>query len=107
MLLSKGETSPLLANIYLARLDGVLDAEGVSFVRYADDVRLTSRTEAGAGRALTRTGAVLTELGLRLSARKTQLVRLSQGVDFLGYRLVSRQGHLNVWISPKALERFR
>jgi group II intron reverse transcriptase/maturase len=102
-----GVVSPLLANIYLARMDRVLEAEGVSFVRYADDVRLTSRTEAGARQALTRTGEVLQELGLRLSERKTKLVRLSQGVDFLGYRLVSRKGHLNVWISPKALERFR
>jgi hypothetical protein len=32
-----GVVSPLLANIYLARLDRVLEAEGVSFVRYADD----------------------------------------------------------------------
>jgi RNA-directed DNA polymerase len=32
-----GVISPLLANIYLARLDRVLEAEGVSFVRYADD----------------------------------------------------------------------
>jgi len=80
---------PLLANIYLARLDGALGADGVSFVRYADDVRLASRTEAGAKDALKRTGEVLQGLGLRLSERK-KLVTLSQGVDFLGYRLVSR-----------------
>src|SRR5204862_140105 len=76
-----GVVSPLLANIYLARLDRVLEAEGVSFVRYADDVRLTSRTEAGARHALKRTGEVLGDLGLRLSERKTELVTLSQGVD--------------------------
>src|SRR5437773_7342438 len=102
-----GVVSPLLANIYLARLDRVLEAEGVSFVRYADDVRLTSRTEAAARHALKRTGEVLGDLGLRLSERKTELVTLSQGVDFLGYRLVARKGHLNVYITPKALERFR
>jgi group II intron reverse transcriptase/maturase len=90
-----GVISPLLANIYLARLDRVLDAEGVSYVRYADDVRLTSRTEAGAKHALTRTAEVLTGLGLRLSERKTKVVTLYQGVDFLGYRLVMRKGHLN------------
>ena len=102
-----GVISPLLANIYLARLDPVLDAEGVSYVRYADDVRLTSRTEAGAKHALTRTAEVLTELGLRLSERKTKVVTLYQGGDFLGYRLVMRKGHLNAYITPKALERFR
>jgi RNA-directed DNA polymerase len=102
-----GVISPLLANIYLARLDRVLEADGASFVRYADDVRLTSRTEAGARRALKRTGEVLRDLGLRLSERKTKLVTLYQGVDFLGYRLVRRAGHLHVFITPKALERFR
>jgi Group II intron, maturase-specific domain len=70
-------------------------------------LRLTSRTPAGARQALKRTGEVLAELGLRLSQRKTKLVTLYQGVDFLGYRLVSLKGHLNVYISPKALVRFR
>jgi RNA-directed DNA polymerase len=102
-----GVVSPLMANIDLARLDWVLEAEGVSFVRYADDVRRTSRPEAGARQALKRTGEVLQELGLRLSERKTKLVTVSQGVDCLGYRLVVRTGHRNVWINPRALERFR
>ena len=102
-----GVVSPLLANIYLARMDRVLEAEGVSFVRYADDVRLSSRTPSGARQALTRIAEVLQGLGLRLSERKTKLVTAYQGVDFLGYRLVVQKGHLNVYISPKALERFR
>ena len=102
-----GVVSPLLANIYLARLDRVLEAEGVSFVRYADDVRLSSRTPSGARQALTRIAEVLQGLGLRLSERKTKLVTAYQGVDFLGYRLVVQKGHLNVYISPRALERFR
>jgi RNA-directed DNA polymerase len=102
-----GVVSPLLANIYLARLDRVLDADGVSYVRYADDVRLTSRTKAGAERALKRTAEVLQGLGLRLSERKTRMVTLYQGVDFLGYRLVYRARRLHAFISPKALERFR
>jgi RNA-directed DNA polymerase len=102
-----GVISPLLANIYLARLDRVLEAEGVSFVRYADDVRLTSRTPSGAQQALTRIAEVLQGLGLRLSERKTKLVTAYQGVDFLGYRLVVRKGRLHAYISPKVLERFR
>jgi Reverse transcriptase (RNA-dependent DNA polymerase) len=39
-----GFISPLPSNLYFAGLDQVLDAEGMSYVRYADDVRLTSRT---------------------------------------------------------------
>src|SRR2546422_7821444 len=41
-----GVASPLLANIYLAKLDRALDADGIEYVRYADDVRLVSRTAA-------------------------------------------------------------
>ena len=96
-----------MANIYLVRLDRVLEAEGVGFVRYADDVRLSSRTPSGARPALTRTAEVLQGPGLRLSERKTKLVTAYPGVDFLGYRLVVRKGHLHVCICPKVLERFR
>ncbi len=39
--------------------------------------------------------------------RKTKLVTAYQGVDFLGYRLIVREGRLHVYISPKVLERFR
>lgn len=102
-----GVVSPLLANIYLAKLDRVMEAEGVAFVRYADDVRLLSRTPAGARKALKRTEEVLAELGLRLNPKKTRLVSIHQGVDFLGYRLIAVKGHLNAYISPKVLERFR
>ena len=99
--------SPLLANIYLARLDRTLDAEGVRYVRYADDVRLASRTPAGARQALTRTGEVLEGLGLRLNPQKTKLVSIYQGVDFLGYRLIGQKGHLNVYLTPAVVERCR
>jgi RNA-directed DNA polymerase len=102
-----GVVSPLLANICLAKLDRVLEAEGVTFVRYADDVRLLSRTPAGARKALKRTEEVLSELALRLNTKKTRLVSIHQGVDFLGYRLIAVKGHLNAYISPKVLERFR
>jgi RNA-directed DNA polymerase len=102
-----GVISPLLANIDLARLDWVLDAEGVSYVRYADDVRLASRTSAGAQQALTRIAEVLEELGLRLNPQKTKLVSIHQGVDFLGYRLIRQKGHLNVYLTPAVVERCR
>jgi group II intron reverse transcriptase/maturase len=102
-----GVISPLLANIYLAKLDRVLEAEGMTFVRYADDVRLLSRTPAGARSALKRTEEVLSELELRLNTKKTKLVSVHQGVDFLGYRLIAVKGRLKAYINPKVIERFR
>ena len=65
-----GVISPLLANICLAKLDRVMEAEGVAFVRYADDVRLMSRTPAGARKALESTEEVLSELRLRSIRRR-------------------------------------
>jgi hypothetical protein len=47
------------------RLDRALEAQGLGVVQYADDVRLTSRREAGARQALKRTGEALQELGRR------------------------------------------
>lgn len=102
-----GVISPLLANIYLAKVDRVLDAEGVPFVRYADDIRLSSRKPLDARQVLKRTAAVITDLGLRLNQRKTKLVTIHQGVDFLGYRLIQVKGQLHVYLDPKVLTRFR
>ncbi len=76
-------------------------------MRYADDVRLLSRTPAGARKALRQVAGVLEELGLQLSLKMTRLASIHQGVDFLGYRLIAVKGHLNVYISPKVLEHFR
>jgi RNA-directed DNA polymerase len=87
-----GVSSPWLANIYLARLDRVLDAEGVSYVRDADDVRLASRTSAGARQALARTAEGLAGLGLRLNLQKTKLVStrgwISWGTGSAGRRVI-------------------
>ncbi|WP_447973707.1 group II intron maturase-specific domain-containing protein [Nitrospira sp. Kam-Ns4a] len=102
-----GVISPRLANSYLAKLDRVWDAEGVRFVREAEELRLCSRKARAARQALHRTTAVLATLGLRLNPRTTKLVTLHQGVDFLGYRLIQRKGHLNVSLAPKGVRRFR
>jgi len=84
-----------------------LDAEGVAFVRYADDLRLSSRKPLDARQALERTASVITNLGLRLNQQKIKLVTIHQGVDFLGYRLILAKGHLHVYLDPKVLTHFR
>ena len=47
-----GPLSPLLANIYLDALDKELEARGLSFVRYADDVAIFTSSERAAARVL-------------------------------------------------------
>ena len=81
--------SPLLCNVYLHRLDRAWQTRGHGvLVRYADDLVVMCRREAG-GRARARGApALLAELGLEPKAAKTRIVHLEEGgegFDFLGF----------------------
>ena len=67
--------SPLLANLYLAGVDSAVEAAGVGYVRYADDLLLAAKKPAvlASGRAALQSG--LAARRLRLSAAKTRLIR--------------------------------
>jgi RNA-directed DNA polymerase len=103
-----GPLSPLLANIYLHRLDTSMKGR-YGLVRYADDfVLLTrSRSEAEAALALAR-GVLEGELKLRLHPDKTRIVHIDKGFDFLGYRyLRSKKGQLVKIVRGKSKRTFR
>jgi group II intron reverse transcriptase/maturase len=99
-----GVVSPLLANVYLHRLDRAWSArEHGVLVRYADDALVLCATWEQAKAALGRLRDLLAELGLEPKAAKTRIVHLTEGgegVDFLGFhhRLVRgrtpRSAHL-------------
>jgi len=76
--------SPLLCNLYLDQLDARWTAEGIPFVRYADDFILFLRDRRTARRALDFTRDELARLGLKLHRGKTRVVHASEGVRFLG-----------------------
>jgi RNA-directed DNA polymerase len=86
-----GVASPLLANVYLDRLDQAWQADYWRFgelTRYADDLVIVCPTRQQAEAALATLRQLLCELGLELAAAKTRIVDLrtpSQGFDFLGY----------------------
>src|SRR5207249_3267918 len=81
-----GPLSPLLANIYLHRLDERLVAAGLGLVRYADDFVIFARSESGAEAALTLAREVLEgELGLAMHPEKTRVVSVASGFEFLGF----------------------
>jgi group II intron reverse transcriptase/maturase len=115
-----GVVSPLLANIYLHRLDRAWSSgqHGV-LVRFADDVVVMCRSRGQAEAALERLTALLAELGLEPKAAKTRVVHLTEGgegFDFLGFhhRLVRgrtpRSAHLTFlarWPARKAVQRAR
>lgn len=116
-----GVVSPLLANVYLHRIDRAWSTrEHGVLVRYADDaiVMCTSRAQAEA--ALARLRDLLAELGLEPKEAKTRIVHLEvggEGVDFLGFhhRLVrawARTGGKQVtflarWPANKAMQHAR
>ena len=112
-----GILSPLLANIALTALDeqlmapwkpgGTMSTRGRRahrrrygrpnwrIVRYADDfvvlVDSTGDTEGDVARLREEITDMLAPLGLRLSAAKTRIVHMSEGFDFLGFRIQWRR----------------
>src|SRR5579862_2023080 len=116
-----GVISPLLANIYLNKLDriwaGRCSQLGV-LVRYADDFVAMCSTESQAREALRRIGLVMSRLGLTLHPVKTRLVDLRRGKEsfvFLGCTIRKRRSiqrnprwhFMQRWPSPKATKKLR
>src|SRR5690349_4638281 len=116
-----GVISPLLANIYLNKLDRIWAARCSSLgvlVRYADDFVAMCRSESQAKEALRRIGLVMDRLGLKLHPEKTRMVDLRRGKGsfvFLGCtirkkRSIQRNPRMHFmqrWPSPKAMKRIR
>jgi group II intron reverse transcriptase/maturase len=116
-----GVISPLLANIYLNKLDRIWAARcsqlGI-LVRYADDYVAMCRTESAAREALRRIGLVMNRLGLTLHPAKTRLVNLARGKEsftFLGCTIRKKRSiqrsprwhFMQRWPSPKATKKLR
>jgi len=115
-----GVVSPLLANVYLNRLDRQWQTRGTGvLVRYADDLVVMCKTKREAEAALAALRSVLAGLGLELKQAKTRIVHLregGEGLDFLGFhhrhvRLTGpRRGHIHFlarWPSREAMKRAR
>ncbi|HEV7804893.1 MAG TPA: group II intron maturase-specific domain-containing protein, partial [Solirubrobacteraceae bacterium] len=81
--------SPLLANVYLHRLDRQWQTSGTGvMVRYADDLVAMCKNRREADRALAALTAILAGLGLEPKPTKTRIVHLTEGgdgLDFLGF----------------------
>jgi RNA-directed DNA polymerase len=116
-----GVISPLLANIYLNKLDRIWAARCSqlgTLVRYADDFVAMCGTESQAREALRRIGLVMDRLGLKLHPTKTRMVDLRRGKEsfvFLGCTIRKkrsiqrnpRRHYMQRWPSPKATRKLR
>lgn len=89
-----GVASPLWSNIFLTPFDRAMVGEGYVMVRWADDFVVLCRTRAEANRALIFARRFLQEeLGVELHPQKTQVVHVSQGFEFLGYKVKGGKGY--------------
>ena len=80
-----GNLSPLLANIYLNQFDKELEARGLRFTRYADDVLICVKSEVAANRVMTSVTKWLDKrLRVKVNATKTKIDRPT-GIKYLGY----------------------
>lgn len=99
-----GPLSPLLANIYLNRMDRELEDRGCHFVRYADDIALCCKTEEDAVELLEwLTGWLWRKLKLRVNRTKSGTRPPDEG-NFLGFR-VEKDGRIA--LSSKSLKSFK
>ena len=80
--------SPLLANLYLDRLDEAFSKQGARIIRFADDFVVLCRSETGAENALARVKNLLSRHGLKLNEDKTRVRDFDQGFKFLGHLFV-------------------
>jgi group II intron reverse transcriptase/maturase len=84
-----GVISPLLADVYLHRLDRQWQTNGTGvMVRYADDLVAMCKNRREADHALAALTTILAGLGLEPKSTKTRIVHLTgggDGLDFLGF----------------------
>ena len=114
-----GVLSPVLANVYLHRLDRQWAERGHGvLVRYADDLVVCCHSKREAEAALSALRSILAEMGLELKEAKTRIVHLTdggEGLDFLGFhhrRVRGERGYKHLrflarWPSREAMQRAR
>ncbi len=80
-----GNLSPLLANVMLNELDKELEARGLDFVRYADDLIIMVGSKQAAERVMKSVTRYIEEkLGLKVNAEKSRVDK-PKGVKYLGF----------------------
>jgi RNA-directed DNA polymerase len=98
--------SPLLANVYLHRLDLTSHQNGYKMTRYADDWLVLCRSKQEAEAALVMVQSWIDQNGLQLSPEKTHIGNSREsgyGFEFLGYRFEGGSRY----VRSKSLKKFK
>ena len=85
--LQGGALSPLLSNLYLDALDRRLEARGIRFVRYADNILFVGPSKQAVQAATRETTKALRKIDLCVNDEKTVITHLGRGLAVLGYLL--------------------
>ncbi len=106
-----GVISPMLANLYLDKLDHLLESHGYAMTRYAGDMVILCHTAAEAESALGLVREWMDRQKLTLHPDKTRTVDMDQSqasFDFLGYRFYrTKAGKLSRLVRPKSLSKLK
>jgi hypothetical protein len=94
--------SPLLGAFFLHELDARLEATGLFYVRYMDDILVLAPTRWKLRRAVRIVKETLAALGLTKHPDKTFIGPAAKGFDFLGYRLSPK----GLTVAKQTLDRF-
>jgi len=100
-----GVISPLLANIYLNKLDWIMEGKGYDMVRYADDMVVLCRDQQEAERALNDLRSIVEgKMHLTLHPTKTRIIcHLEETFEFVGFLMHRKY----VWPRPVTRDRFK
>ncbi len=93
-----GVVSPLLSNILLTPFDREMRRRGYRLTRFADDWVVTCGTRSEAQAALRVAAQILEKLGVELHVKKTQVVHVKHGFEFLGYKI--KRGSRRLRMAP-------
>jgi group II intron reverse transcriptase/maturase len=91
-----GPISVILSNVYLDKLDKELEARGLRFVRYADDVLIFTKSETAANRVMNSISSwIERKLFLKVNATKSKVARPMRS-KYLGFTFLKNGGEWRV-----------
>jgi len=90
-----GPLSPILANVYLNKLDSELEKRGHRFIRYADDFVIYVKTPRAGERVMASVKKYIEEdLGLTINEKKSKVCSATSAT-FLGFNIQNLMGKLD------------
>jgi RNA-directed DNA polymerase len=81
--------SPLIAAFFLDQLDRRMNASGLFYVRFMDDILVLAPTRWKLRRAVRLVNQILGALRLEKHRDKTFIGRIERGFDYLGYHFTA------------------